>query len=196
MTVPPARVRPSPSLPGLMRTTITLAALVLCTAVTAAAQTPAPSAVAGVRELWQTSRDYVLAAAEQVPESEYAYRPTPDVRTLGQLFTHVAGSQRMLCAMARGEKNDFGAIGTTKAEIVAALRASNDYCARAYTTSDADAMQRAAPSDSVSAALFGTTRTRFYVLALNAWHDNEHYGNIVTYMRLRGMVPPSSQPKK
>ena len=181
-----------------------VAALVLFPAVTMAAQArgqavpatdPGASAVAGVRELWQASRDYVLAAAEQVPEADYAYKPTPDVRSLGQLFAHVAGSQRMLCAMALGERNDFGAVGATKAEIVAALRASNDYCARAYATSDADAMRLAPPSDSISASLFGTRRTRFYVLATNAWHDSEHYGNIVTYMRLRGMVPPSSQPK-
>jgi uncharacterized damage-inducible protein DinB len=187
-----------------MKPSMTLGALVLSLAVTTAARAhgqaaraaaPDPSAVAGVRELWQTSRDYVLAAAEQVPESDYGFKPTPEVRTLGQLFAHVAGSQRMLCAMALGERNDFGSAGTTKAEIVAALRASNDYCARAYATSDADAMRLAPPSDSISASLFGTSRTRFYVLATNAWHDNEHYGNIVTYMRLRGMVPPSSQPK-
>jgi uncharacterized damage-inducible protein DinB len=190
-----------------MRTSLTLAALVLFPAVTIAAQAPRPrgqaarapdpgtTAVASVRELWQMSRDYVVAAAEQVPESDYAFRPTPDVRTLGQLFTHVAASQRMLCAMALGERNGFGAVGTTKAEIVAALKASNDECARAYATSDADATRLAPPSDSTSAALLGTSRTRFYVLATNAWHDNEHYGNIVTYMRLRGMVPPSSQPR-
>jgi uncharacterized damage-inducible protein DinB len=187
-----------------MKTSIALAALVLFPALTAAAQSPAqaagaaapgPSAVAGVRELWQTSRDYILAAAEQVPEQDYAFRPTPDVRTMGQLFAHVAASQRMLCAMALGERNDSGAAGTTKAAIVAALRASNDDCARAYATSDGDAARLAPPSDSISASLLGTSRTRFYVLAMNAWHDNEHYGNVVTYMRLRGMVPPSSQPK-
>jgi uncharacterized damage-inducible protein DinB len=187
-----------------MKTSTTLGALVLSLTVTLPARAPGqapraadpdPSAVASMRELWQTSRDYVLAAAEQVPESDYAFKPTPDVRTLGQLFAHVAGSQRMLCAMALGERNDFSPAGTTKAQIVAALRASNDYCARAYATSDADAMKLAPPSDSISASLFGTSRTRFYVLAVNAWHDNEHYGNIVTYMRIRGMVPPSSQPK-
>jgi uncharacterized damage-inducible protein DinB len=151
--------------------------------------------VAGVRELWQTSRDFILAAAEQVPESDYGFRPTPEVRSMGQLFAHVAASQRMLCAMALGEKNPGAATGATKAEVVAALRASNEYCARAYAIADADAAGLAAPSDSISASILGNTHTRFYVLAMNAWHDNEHYGNIVTYMRLRGMVPPSSQPK-
>jgi uncharacterized damage-inducible protein DinB len=161
----------------------------------APATAPGFSAVAGVRELWQTSRDYVLAAAEEVPEGDYAFRPTPEVRTMGQLFAHVAASQRMLCAMALGERNDSGAVGTSKAEVVAALRASNDSCARAYAITDDAAMRVAPPSDSISASLLGTSRTRFYVLAMNAWHDNEHYGNIVTYMRLRGMVPPSSRPR-
>jgi len=161
----------------------------------APAADPGASAVAGVRDLWQTSRDYILAAAEQVPDSAYAFRPTPQVRSMGELFAHVAGSQRMLCAMALGEKNDFPAAGATKPAVVAALRASNAYCARAYAISDTDAMRLAPPSDSISASLLGTSRTRFYVLAMNAWHDNEHYGNLVTYMRLRGMVPPSSQPK-
>jgi uncharacterized damage-inducible protein DinB len=188
----------------LMRTWILLSALVLLPAAPLAAQMSAqgaspggaaPTAVASVRDLWQTSRDFILAAAEQLPEAEYAFQPTPDVRTLGQLFVHVAESQRMLCAMALGEKNDARPAPATKAAIVAALRASNDYCARAYTTSDADAMSLATPSDATSASIFGTTHTRFYVLATNAWHDNEHYGNVVTYMRLRGLVPPSSQPR-
>jgi uncharacterized damage-inducible protein DinB len=185
-----------------MKTSTTVAALLLVSAALMTAQARSqgaratdPSAVADVRELWHMSRDYILAAAEQVPESEYGFKPTPDVRSMGQLFAHVAGSQRMLCTMALGERNESGEIGTSKAEIVAALRASNDDCARAYATSDRDAARLAPPSDSISAGIFGTTRTRFYVLATNAWHDNEHYGNLVTYMRLRGMVPPSSQPK-
>jgi uncharacterized damage-inducible protein DinB len=187
-----------------MKRSMTVAALVLFPAVAITAQArgqgaraadPGPSAVAAVRELWQSSRDNVLAAAEQVPESDYGFKPTPEVRSMGQLFAHVAASQRMLCAMALGERNASGPVGPSKAEIVAALRASNEYCARAYATSDRDAARLAPPSDSISAGIFGTSRTRFYVLATNAWHDNEHYGNIVTYMRLRGMVPPSSQPK-
>lgn len=167
-----------------------LACLVVLTASSAAAQS---AAVTSVRDLWQTSRDYAVAAAEQVPEAEYAFRPTPEVRSLGQLFAHIASSQRMLCSTVLGEPNPGDAIGTAKADVVAALKASNDYCARAYAITDADAMQRATPSDSTARAVLGTSRTRFYVLAMNAWHDNEHYGNVVTYMRLRHLVPPSSQ---
>jgi uncharacterized damage-inducible protein DinB len=187
-----------------MKNAITPCALLLLCAATAlpaqaprqAPAAPSASAVASVRDLWQTSRGYILAAAEQVPEADYAFKPTPEVRSLGQLFAHVASSQRMLCAMALGEKNDSPEVGATKAEVLAALRASNEQCERAYAISDADAMALAQPSDATSASIFGSTHTRFHVLATNAWHDNEHYGNIVTYMRLRGMVPPSSQPRK
>lgn len=153
------------------------------------------AAVADAGDLWRTSRDYVTAAAEQVPEADYSFRPTPDVRTMGELFNHVANSQRMLCATVLGERNAGDASRVTKAEIVAALKASNDYCAKAYAITDADAMRHAVPSDATAQSVLGASRTRLYVLMLNAWHDNEHYGNVVTYMRMKGMVPPSSQPK-
>lgn len=168
----------------------TLAILLAFAASRAAAQS---TAVAGVRELWQTSRDYLVAAAEQVPEAEYAFKPTPEVRSLGELFAHVASSQRMLCATALGEKEGGDTVGTTKADVVGALKASNDYCARAYAMTDTEATRRATPSGSVARSVLGPSRTRFYVLAMNAWHDNEHYGNVVTYMRLRHLVPPSSR---
>lgn len=168
----------------------TLAVVFVLTASRAAAQA---TAVASARDLWQTSRDYLVAAAEQLPEAEYAFKPTPEVRSLGQLFAHVASSQRMLCSTALGEKNGADASATTKADVVAALKASNDYCARAYAVSDADATGPATPSDATARSVLGPSRTRLYVLMLNAWHDNEHYGNVATYMRLRHLVPPSSQ---
>ena len=126
-----------------------------------------------------------------MPESKYGYKPTPEVRSFGELIGHVAGSQLMFCAIALGEKapaeDAVEKAATSKADLVKALDASNAYCARAYAQSDA------AVSQSVS--LFGSTQTRLYTLLINATHDNEHYGNIVTYMRLNGMVPPSSQPR-
>jgi len=70
-------------------------------------------------------------------------------------------------------------------ELVAALKASTEYCARAYAQTDKAAQQ--------STKLFGQERTRLYALALNATHNAEHYGNIVTYLRMNGIVPPSSR---
>jgi uncharacterized damage-inducible protein DinB len=156
------------------------------------AQTPAASVatpVTDARMLWTEVSDYITRAAVAAPDSVYAYRPTPAVRTFGQLVGHVAGAQRMFCAAALGEKavneEDIEKSSTTRAALVEALRQSNAYCARAYAMSDATAAG--------TVDLFGARRSRLFVLLMNATHDNEHYGNLVTYMRLQGMVPPSSQ---
>jgi uncharacterized damage-inducible protein DinB len=148
----------------------------------------AGTAVGAVTPLYQVVRGYVLAAAQQMPEADYAHRPTPEVRSFGQLIGHVANAQYMICAAALGEPNpspqNFEQTAE-KAALVQALQASSEYCDRAYAQSDEAAMQMT--------QLFGGERTRLSALILNAAHDFEHYGNIVTYLRLKGMVPPSSQ---
>jgi uncharacterized damage-inducible protein DinB len=147
--------------------------------------------VDNARMLWSDQRDNITQSAADVPESLYSFRPTPDVRTFGELIGHIAGSQQMYCAMALGEKppgeDDVEKTAKTKAALVQALKASNDYCARAYKQTDA------ATTGVVD--LFGSQRTRLFVLFGNAAHDAEHYGNIVTYMRINKMVPPSSRPR-
>jgi hypothetical protein len=124
-----------------------------------------------------------------LPEALYSYKPTPDVRTFGELFGHIAGSQKMYCAMALGDKvpgeGDVEKAAKTKAALVAALKESNTYCEKAYTLQD-DKLK--APVD-----VFGETHPRLYALLANAAHNGEHYGNIVTYMRLNKLVPPSSR---
>ena len=149
---------------------------------------PLPSARASAHELWQATDAYIVRAAEQVPESRYGYKPTPDVRSFGEVILHVAAAHRLLCGIVLGEtEKDLGK-PTAKADLVAVLAASIQYCEGAYAISDADAMK--------PATVFDQPRTRLHALMVNAWHDNEHYGNIATYMRLMGMVPPSSQPKR
>lgn len=164
----------------------------------AAAQTQAASApaadasVAAVRGMWEMMTNYVVASAEQAPDSLYAYRPTPEVRSFGQLIGHVAGAQYMFCAAALGEaprgEDDIEKTRTTKTELVQALKESMEYCARAYAQADA--------ATQAPIKLFGADRTRFFALVMNATHNSEHYGNLVTYMRINGMVPPSSQPRQ
>ena len=152
----------------------------------------APSALAADREVWTIVMGYVTAAAAHVPDSSYSYRPVPTVRTFGQLVAHIAGSQDMFCAQALGEKsNPSDAIETTttgKTALVAALKASVEHCQRAYALSDAEAMNR-------TVTTFAGDRSALWALLYNTVHDDEHYGNIVTYMRMLGMVPPSSQPR-
>ncbi len=153
----------------------------------------APSVLAADREIWTTVIGYVTAAAEQVPDSSYSYRPVPTVRTFGQLIAHIAGSQDMFCAMALGDKaNPSDAIEKTttgKAALVAALKTSTEHCQKAYAMTDADAMKR-------TVKVFAGERSALWALLYSTAHDNEHYGNIVTYMRMLGMVPPSSQPAR
>jgi uncharacterized damage-inducible protein DinB len=174
--------------------------LLLCAA-PAAAQQAAQQTVSAVsanpafavetaKGMWQLMTNYLTRAAEQMPEADYPFRPTPDVRTFGQMIGHVAGAQNMICASALGEKSgnedDIEKSTTTKAGLIAALRASSEYCQRAYAQSDA--------ASAGATTLFGRPSTRLRALVLNATHNSEHYGNLVTYMRIKGMVPPSSQP--
>jgi len=167
----------------LVATAIVLAALLPATA---AAQ--GGPAAASVKPLFDQVARWTIQAAEQVPEDMYSFKPTPDVRSFGQLFGHVANAHYSFCSTAMGEaspnKQDAEKMAS-KAEIVAALKASVEYCGKAYEMSDAKAME--------PASLFGMKGTRLWVLAFNATHDNEHYGNLVTYLRIKGMVPPSSQ---
>lgn len=152
---------------------------------------PAPgTAVGSLRELWHDITRNVTLAATEVPESLYAFRPTASVRTFGQIVGHVAGSQYSMCAVALGDspraEDAIEKTRTSKADLVAALQASTEYCERAYSQSDADAGRQT--------ELFGRSRSRLSTLGLNAIHNGEHYGNLVTYMRINGLVPPSSRP--
>jgi uncharacterized damage-inducible protein DinB len=133
--------------------------------------------------------NYFTRAAEAMSEADYAYKPVATVRSVGELVGHVAGAQNMFCAIALGEapksEDDIEKTAKTKAALVAALKASNEYCAKAYAMTDANA--------AAMTKLFGSDRSKMFVLQLNATHVGEHYGNMVTYMRMKGMVPPSSQ---
>ena len=147
-------------------------------------------AVGTTRALWQQLSGYVTESAQDMPESKYSYRPTKDVRSFGELIAHVAGSQYSFCATAlgdsaRAEDDIEKKKNMSKAELVAAMRASNDYCARAYQQTD--------DATAAKVQMFGQERTRLYALMINATHDAEHYGNLITYLRMNGMVPPSSK---
>jgi len=166
--------------------------LVAATAATPApvhAQQAATDAMTGLRDQWKVVAANITAAAEELTEAEYGYRPVPVVRSFGELIGHVAGTQNMICSAVLGEKQPaedaVEKAVKTKAGLVAALKASNEYCAKAY------AIGAAVMSDPVE--LFGEKNTKVGALALNTVHDGEHYGNIVTYMRMQGKVPPSSK---
>jgi uncharacterized damage-inducible protein DinB len=141
--------------------------------------------------LWQNVTGYLVQSAQDMPAEKYGYKPTPAVRSFGEIIGHVAGSQDMFCAIALGEKppaeDAVEKSATSKEALIAALKASNDHCRKAYMLSDSDAAGMA--------DVFGQQASKLFVLMMNATHDNEHYGNLVTYLRMNGMVPPSSRPR-
>jgi uncharacterized damage-inducible protein DinB len=148
--------------------------------------------VRDVRGMWQQTADYLARSAAAVPESSYTFRPSPSVRTFGQIIGHVAGSQYAICAMALGDKapaeDEIEKTRTAKGALIEALTQSTAYCQKAYAQSDAAVL--------TATKVFDDPGSRLSALLLNASHDAEHYGNIVTYMRVLGLVPPSSQPSK
>lgn len=178
-----------------MSRTVLLTAALLCAGATAAAAQqhdahhPQTKAVETQRQLWMQATRSVTRAAEQMPEADYAYRPVETVRTFGQLVGHIAGAQAMMCAIALGEtppaEDAVEKAATTKAALVAALKESTAKCEKAYAQADA--------AVGAPVSMFGMNTTRLFALGMNALHNGEHYGNMVTYMRMKGMVPPSSQ---
>ena len=150
---------------------------------------PARASIAAVHMNWRMVTTNIATVAEELPEADYAYRPVGSVRTFAQQFAHVAGAQGVMCAAALGEtapaENHYERTATTKAALVEALKATTATCERAYAQTDSEA--------TASTQLWGNTVPRMHALALNAVHNGEHYGNIITYMRMKGLVPPSSR---
>ena len=144
-------------------------------------------------------KDILLRSAEKMPEENYSFKPTDTVRSYGQILGHLADSQYYFCSTALGEKNPAPKIEqtkTSKADLIAALKDAFAYCDKAY-----DGMTDASGTEMVK--LFGNEDTpKLSVLTVNQMHDLEHYGNLVTYMRIKNIVPPTSerdsqpQPKK
>jgi len=132
----------------------------------------------------------VIRAAEKMPEENYSFKPTPEVRSFGQLVGHVADANYMFCSVASGEANPAKNIEktkTSKADLVAAMKDAVAYCNKAF-----DGMTDAKGGQIVQ--IFGSMKAaKLTVLSLNTAHTDEHYGNMVTYMRLKGLVPPTSE---
>jgi uncharacterized damage-inducible protein DinB len=167
-------------------------ALSLPLAVEAQATSSANAFIEGIRANWRSQASMVTRSGEMMPDSAFSYRPVATVRTFGEVIAHVAGSQYMICAAALGEparaEDAIEKIAKRKEEVMDAMKKSTAYCERAYAQNPTLLAQ--------STKLFGDTMTKFAALSLNAVHNGEHYGNLVTYLRMKGMVPPSSQPSR
>ncbi len=170
----------------------------------AAAQTGGQAAPAGnlsnwLRSAYTNTRNNLMKSAESFPDELYDIRPGPqkEVRTYGQIIGHVANFNYRWCSQAKGEKNpvegnDLEKI-STKAGLVKALRDAFSYCDAVY----------AGMTDASGVEIIQITQEsgrqaqvpRMGLLIQNHAHNNEHYGNLVTYMRIKSIVPPSSQPR-
>ena len=131
----------------------------------------------------------VVAAAEKMPEENYSFKPTSDVRSFGQLVGHLADSQYFFCSSVTGETKPPDGVEKSKiskAELVAALKESVAYCSKIYAG-------MTDTKGSEMGKLMNMDFAKLTVLSANTAHDYEHYGNMVTYMRLKGIVPPTSE---
>ena len=149
---------------------------------------PARVAVAAARANWVAAHDYIVRSAEQMSEADFAFKPVATVRTFAQIVAHVADDEMGWCAQILGEpmkQTQFEKTLSAKADVIKAIRDAGTYCEKAYAMTDAQA--------ATLTKIWGGQQSRIRGLMDNAAHDWEHYGNIVTYMRIKGMVPPSSQ---
>jgi uncharacterized damage-inducible protein DinB len=173
----------------MKRLMLTVVALGM-TVTTAEAQNPASDAI---RSSWNGVKRNIAASAELMPEAHYTFRPVDTVRTFGEILAHVAGANYVFCASAKGEKSPFAEdhfekTVKTKAAIVKAVNDSHAYCDGAYkAVTDATAGQM------VNNPFGSGQGSRASQLIGNTGHDAEHYGNLVTYLRIKGLVPPSSK---
>ena len=143
------------------------------------------------KSLFGGVKQILLRSAEKMAEENYGFKPTAAVRSFGQIVGHVADSQYAFCSVVRGEKNPAPKIEqtkTSKADLIAALKDAFAYCDKAY-----DAMTDASAVQMVK--LMGGDKPKLGVLTINNVHTIEHYGNLVTYMRIKNIVPPTSEPE-
>lgn len=178
-----------------MRVALAVVMGTVLTVSSAAGQTPAPSANPvsdALRNAWNSAKRNIRESAEQMPEAKYGFKATDAVKSFGEILAHVAGANYEYCSGAKGEaspfdEDHFEKTAKTKAAIQKAVTDAIAYCDSVYT----------GLTDQAAAALVsrpGGSRQNPRAAALigNISHTAEHYGNLVTYFRLNGMVPPST----
>jgi uncharacterized damage-inducible protein DinB len=153
-----------------------------------------PSLAANAKTMHMTIRRNLADAAQAMPAEEYSFRATPDVRTFAQLIGHVVNANWFFCSQAKEDKSpattNYEQL-TDKAALVKALNDSLAYCDEVYSaTTDANFTRPVQMQGGLGMA--ATSTVRGAILMFNTTHNNEHYGNIVVYMRLKGHVPPST----
>jgi uncharacterized damage-inducible protein DinB len=183
-------------------TVLSMACALTCGAAAAAAQTPeagqaAPAAASSenpitdsTKQIYDMTKQLVLRSLEKMPEDQLGFKPVDTVRSYGEILGHIANANYMICGMAVGEKSDqpdFEKTATTRAELTKALNGAFAYCDEVYS-----GMTDVKGSELLPKTPFGQ-QARLSMLSFNTTHTWEHYGNLITYMRMKGIVPPSSE---
>jgi uncharacterized damage-inducible protein DinB len=143
---------------------------------------------------YATIKRVTIATAEKMPVEHYAFRPVPEVRTFAQILGHVVETNYFFCNAVKGGANPAAgrkleAIAD-KAEMVQVVKEGFAYCdgefAKLTDQNLTEMLTMGQPANTWQAA-------RANQLTFVLTHSNEHYGNLVTYMRMKGIVPPSSE---
>lgn len=172
-------------------TTLTLLFLALNGVTHAQTQATPPDPIAPFRNFYNSTRKNVIGAAEKMPAEHFSFKPTNDVRSYAEMFGHIVDTNYWACAALRGEanpnKDDLEKTLKTKDEVVKAVNASFTYCDVAIKNLTVASLQETFKNGPRE-----TPKTSPLLLLIA--HSQEHYGNLVTYLRLKGIVPPSSEP--
>ena len=160
---------------------VALGALASCLAIQAQ---PSPSAE--IKQGYNRIKTNLSKAAEKVPEDQYGFKPSPDIRSFGELIGHIATAQIRTCNAVLGEQTAAGGAKTSKADLVAALKDSFTACDKAF-----DSLTDANLAQGVKIGQREISRITALIGMLT--HSNEEYGYLAVYMRLKGVVPPSSE---
>ena len=143
--------------------------------------------IAELKQMYTNIKNNHIKMAEKMPEEHYGFKATADVRAFGQLVAHVADSQARTCSTVNGEQKALNAgAKTSKADLVAALKESFDMCDKAF-----DALTDAKAAEMISTGQ--RQRSKLGMLAGMVSHSNEEYGYMAVYLRLKSIVPPSSE---
>jgi uncharacterized damage-inducible protein DinB len=151
---------------------------------------------AAIRQSWAEAKRDIQESAAQMPDADFQFKPVDSVRSFGAILAHIAGASYEFCAAAKGQKpphseDEFEKSATTKVAITKAVTDAVAYCDTAYS-----ALTDKTAADIVDGAFGSGKSARASALIGNSTHYMEHYGNLVTYFRIKGMVPPSSRPRK
>jgi uncharacterized damage-inducible protein DinB len=145
--------------------------------------------IAEVKQSYTARKNHLMRSAEKMPDDAYSFKPTPEMRSFGQLVAHIADAQMRTCAAVKGEQKQADAASkTTKTDLVAALKASFDECDSAFET-----INEASANEMIK--MGNNQRSKLGALFFVTVHDNEEYGYLSVYLRLKGVTPPSSEPR-